>query len=399
MPSIKLSEKTVDRIHFSDSQEFYYDTRLPGFGVRVGKKVKTYILRIRAGGKDETITLGRVGVVEYDEARDEAEKAIKAAAKGMALEIGKNKPEPKPEPTVICLSSVLKEYLSTRNKLKKRTREDYEKVLNRSVPGWLDLPMADITPAMVQTKHKELGEGSKAGADYAFRIIRALYNYAMEVHSEEVTRNPALRLSVVRSWYKVPRRKTCVKPTQMAEFFAVLKAHPGKMADYLEILLFTGIRSASEIGAIPTAQVDIKNKIIVLKDTKNGEDLEVPICKSAAVAFERRLKESEKVGSKFVFYALGSKTGHIGRGGKQMEDIKLWFKDTSIKSLTPHDLRRTFLTTCDELDLSQVVQKRLVGHAVSQDVTDGYKVLTIERLRKAVDRVERFILGKAKIQG
>jgi len=55
-------------------------------------------------------------------------------------------------------------------------------------------------------------------------------------------------------------------------------------------------------------------------------------------------------------------------------------------------MRRTFLTYADEIGISNVVQKRLVGHAISQDVTDGYKVLTLERLRKEVAKVERFIL-------
>lgn len=397
MPTIKLTEKKVEALPFSDGQEIYFDTRLPGFGVRVGKKAKTYIVQTRVNGKELKTSLGRVGLIDFDAARENADTIIKAAAKGMAPDVARKNSAPVPESVVISLRTVLKEYLAARKDLAQRTRDDYKAVLVRSIPDWLDRPMMEILPAEVQTKHAELGANSPAGADYTFRIVRLLYTYAMEVHETVVTRNPVHRLSIVRAWYKVPRRKTVIKPTQLPEFFEVLRAHPGKLADYLETLLFTGIRSASEIAAIPIRNVDLKDETILLIDTKNGTDLHVPICKSVVTIFERRIKEAQSVGSEYVFYALGSKTGHIGRGGKQMNVVKSWFEETSIASLTPHDLRRTFLTICDELDLSQAVQKRLVGHAISQDVTDGYKVLTIERLRKAVQRIERFILTKGRI--
>lgn len=400
MPSIKLTEKSVERLPFSDVAVYYYDTRLIGFGVRVGKRTKTYFVQGRAAGKNFRPPLGKVGAIEFSEAYEKADKILKDAARGIYPVLKAEAPEPPaPEPPpakVLSLRTMLSEYLAARKKLKDRTRSDYLEVLERYLPDWMDLPMSSITPTMAQKKHEELGTVSPAGADYAFRVVRALYNYAMAVYDEEITRNPALRLSVVRAWYQVPRRKTFVKAVQLPTFFTCLRNNPGMLADYLELLLFTGIRSASEIATLEVSQVDLRERSIHLPDTKH-DDLHVPVSASALAVLKRRVKEATATGKKFVFFA-NTKKGYLNsRSDKVRSKIKAIFQDTDLEKFTPHDLRRSFLTYADELQIGNAVQKRLVGHAVSDDVTDGYKVLTLERLRKVVTRIERYILKHGKI--
>ena len=398
VPRIKMSEKAVERLPLSDgSYVEYFDTKLTGFGVRVGPRSKTYFVYGRVDDEQFKKSLGKVGVKEYGEARDEAEGLLKAAAKGMKPE-RKKKTTPAAETArIINIAYVLPQYLAAR-KLKDDTKKAYGQVLESSVPDWLDRPMATITPDEVQERHARLGARSPGGADYTFRIIRALYNYAMEVYEEEVTRNPVRRLSVVRAWYKVRRRKSFIKPVQLPVFFKALRDQPGMLADYMELLLFCGIRSASEIAALPVRQVDLQERSILLLDTKNGEELYVPVCKSAVTVLERRIAAAKAAHSEFVFYSGTTSKGYINtRGGKQLSKIKALFAGTPLADMTPHDLRRSFLTYADELGLGQAVQKRLVGHAISQDVTDGYKVLTIERLRKEVQKIERFIVKHAKL--
>lgn len=46
-----------------------------------------------------------------------------------------------------------------------------------------------------------------------------------------------------------------------------------------------------------------------------------------------------------------------------------------------HDLRRTFITIAESLDVPPYAIKRLVNHKMSNDVTAGYIVSDIERLR------------------
>ncbi len=68
-------------------------------------------------------------------------------------------------------------------------------------------------------------------------------------------------------------------------------------------------------------------------------------------------------------------------------------------TFTVHDLRRTFATVAESLDLSSYAVKALLNHSLpKEDVTAGYLRLTPERLRDAMEKVERRILTLAGIK-
>ena len=62
---------------------------------------------------------------------------------------------------------------------------------------------------------------------------------------------------------------------------------------------------------------------------------------------------------------------------------------------TLHDLRRTFITIAESLDIPHYALKRLLNHRTGGDVTDGYIVIDVERLRVPVDAVATRILELA----
>jgi integrase len=61
-------------------------------------------------------------------------------------------------------------------------------------------------------------------------------------------------------------------------------------------------------------------------------------------------------------------------------------------SFTLHDLRRTFITIAENIDISAYALKRLVNHKMTNDVTAGYIVSDVERLRKPMEQISRRIL-------
>ena len=60
---------------------------------------------------------------------------------------------------------------------------------------------------------------------------------------------------------------------------------------------------------------------------------------------------------------------------------------------TPHDLRRTFATVAESLDLSELTLKKLLNHVTTHEVTGGYVVFTPDRLRDPIQRIEDYIAG------
>lgn len=394
MPNLRINEKSLERIPLAKSTPVeYYDTAMTGFGVKAGLKNRTYFVKGAVKGKQFKRQLGRVDLMTLEEARQAAVAVLRDAAQGITPDDREKQQTAKEE---VTLANVLKTYLATRKTLKESTRDNYKNMLDRYLPEWLDRPLNEITPGMVVSKHAEIGAKSKAGADGTFRVVRALFNYAMEVYEEEVTRNPVKRLSSLKAWYKVPRKQGFVKPTQLPLFLSILRQHPCMVSDYLEVLLFTGIRSASEIARLQIADVDTKEQTILLRETKNGKPLYVPVCKTVMAAMERRIVDAKAAGSSYLFYSTAGKAdvGHI-------VDVRIKIQNmlagTELAHITPHDLRRSFLTYANELQIPSVTLKRLVGHAIPTDVTDGYIVLTIDRLRDAVKRIESFILDQVEL--
>ena len=69
---------------------------------------------------------------------------------------------------------------------------------------------------------------------------------------------------------------------------------------------------------------------------------------------------------------------------------------TGTPDFTLHDLRRTFTTVAEHLDVSYYALKRLLNHRMSGDVTAGYVVKDVERLRGPMDLITEHMTAKAK---
>jgi integrase len=68
-------------------------------------------------------------------------------------------------------------------------------------------------------------------------------------------------------------------------------------------------------------------------------------------------------------------------------------KESSIV-FTPHDLRRTFITAAESLDLNGYLLKRLLNHkGGDDDVTGGYIVWNPMRLLKPLQQIEDLLVS------
>ena len=61
-------------------------------------------------------------------------------------------------------------------------------------------------------------------------------------------------------------------------------------------------------------------------------------------------------------------------------------------AFTVHDLRRTFITIAESLDIPAYALKRLMNHKMTNDVTAGYIIADVERLRKPMQLITDYIL-------
>lgn len=89
------------------------------------------------------------------------------------------------------------------------------------------------------------------------------------------------------------------------------------------------------------------------------------------------------------------RSGHICEPRKYINTMT---EATGI-AFTLHDLRRTFITVAESLDIPAYALKRLLNHKMSNDVTAGYIITDAERLRIPMQRITDFMLKAAKEAG
>ena len=87
-------------------------------------------------------------------------------------------------------------------------------------------------------------------------------------------------------------------------------------------------------------------------------------------------------------FPADSQQGHLVEPRKALMKIR----ELSGITFTIHDLRRTFITIAESLDIPVYALKRLLNHKMSGDVTAGYIIMDVERLRKPMQMITDTLL-------
>jgi integrase len=419
MRKFKLTKSKIDALPFVGPdtvnslgkrvrQVDYFDVELPGFGVRVNATKKTFFVMRRVNGKLSRVTVGSHGEITADIARKEAKDILHALSKGRDV----NKEKVKARSAKITLSEVLERYIEE-NILRPNTILDYRKVLRLYAADWLNKPMIDISSAMIEIRHKRIK--NKIGptpANKLARYLRLLFNYAIKTPSIalDMVHHP-----VVVQWGEEKRRKTYLNASQLPVWVQAVKKLPSpKMQDYFMLLLYTGLRK-NEALSLKWDDINMGEGSFVIPGevAKNNNDHNLPITTQLFEIFQRRAEVRE---NEFVFPGVG-KTRHLAEPRKQIvrllhetqkiingveteEKWKAFQKISPASKVKPgikfcnHDLRRTFSSIAEAM-VSYSQMKRLLNHSTKSDVTAGYIILDVERLRmpaqKIADEIDSFI--------
>ncbi len=413
----KLTKSYIDSIALTESgQKFYRDTEIRGFGLRVGTATKTYVVETKVDGKVCRVTIGKHGVFTPDQARSEAKKHLVDMAKG----INPNDVKAEKRVKAITLGEVFEDFLAARKSLKPRTVYDYRRLMGILPPtkrkpkdirqqavtfsDWQGKPVTEITKDMVVKRHALMGTRSEAQANLSMRFLRSLFNFAMAKYEDSkghslIADNPVRRLSQTKAWYKVGRKQTLIKSHELKDWMQGVYGlendakGPGAkrevVRDYLLLILFTGLRR-QEAAQLKWADVDFKSKTITACDTKNHKNHTLPLSDFLYDLIESRY---EKRINDYVFGGE-SENGYIVEPRKQMERVT---RDSGV-SFTVHDLRRTFITIAESLDIPAYALKSLLNHSIANDVTAGYIIADVERLRALMQKITDYILKCAGLR-
>jgi integrase len=158
--------------------------------------------------------------------------------------------------------------------------------------------------------------------------------------------------------------------------------------DYFLLVLLTGLRR-EEALKLCWVDVDLEQKTFIIREPKNHKDHTLPMSDFIFSLFQCR--KSAAV-SEYVF------SDSKGRVISNFRYVLAAIKKTTGIDFCIHDLRRTFATVAESLDIPAYALKRLLNHADGSDVTAGYIVANVERLRTPMQKITDFVLGKASIR-
>jgi len=426
--SVRLTKTQVDKFRApTTGQAFLRDATLRGFALRVtANGIKSFIIEKRIQGQVKRITLGRYPDITVEQARKEAHKILGKIATGL------NPIAEKEQARLVgvTLKQAFAEFLKARKSMKPYTAYNYRRMMERVFADWLPRPVIAITKKMVADRHTELGENSgPAYANGALRTLRAVLNFAQATYEDNSGRsilpeNPVRRLTQTRAWYRVERRRTVIKPHQLPAWYQavmdlkegifkekpLLKEPPSfnenwlsfvkanalpehteppyspahTVADYLLLLLFTGLRR-TEAATLKWDNVDFLDRTLTIPDPKNREPFTLPLSDFVCELLTTRKAHAM---NGYVFPGTGA-YGYLIEPKRQIQHV---IKASGV-SFTLHDLRRTYITVAESLDISPYTIKRLVNHKMNGDVTAGYVVPGVERLRRSVQQISNYLLS------
>ncbi|MES9922490.1 MAG: site-specific integrase [Candidatus Thiodiazotropha endolucinida] len=386
---LNFTKKALESLPIPEQGRSYYlDTKIPRLGLTITPKgTKSFHVRTTVNGMTKRIALknGTFPEMTVEKARKKAQKILSEVADSIDP-VQKRRVK---KSLSVTLREVFESYLADRD-LKPGTVKDYRRAFKETFDEWMEKPLSSITDRMVQTRYQERGKISKARTDNAARVLAAVFRYAQAKYrdSEGATlfpRNPVDIIKETKTRYKIPRKKRILARDALPAWFEAVKGLNNEVSrDYFLFLLFTGARR-EEAAKLQWQDVNFTAKTFCLTDTKNREVVDLPLPEYVANRLLAR-KGRKRVG--WVFPAKVGKTGYLTDPRKSIAIVR----KASKANFSPHDLRRTFISIAESLDLSVYTIKALVNHKVTTDVTAGYVVQTPERLAKASRRIESEIL-------
>jgi integrase len=388
MPRLKITKTNMTEIVKPVSgQVDYFDTELKGFGVRATKSALTFFVRstLRGTNKKPFIPIGAYGTFTPEQARNTAKDYLRR------LDIGENPhPNAQPKHEIITIQDLYGQYISSkRTPLAESTQYQYKSWMNNHFKDWLTLPADTITGSMVLDRLAlmEKNNGTTQAAS-SIKLLRGLYRMGIALYPGVIIQNPveAVREIRGRDWSPRKRRMTYIEPQNLPAWFKAVSDYSNpKGRDYMMLLLYTGLRR-NEAARLKWSDIDFKEKTFTFTpEKKRGEKLEddrvtMPL---SVQTYRLLLKRKAEGWENYYIFPGKHPSPYLSNPDNYKRDII----GTSGVTFCFHDLRRTFITIAESLDIPHYALKALLNHSMGNDVTGGYICMSPERLREPMQQI------------
>ena len=355
-----LTEASVRALQGSERYETYWDIT-PGFGVRVGKRSKTYI--VMRGRNRERITIGRVGEISLADARSEAKRVLAANSQA--------------KPTAPTFKTARDEFVEQHYCGKAAyTKYQVKLVLTKHCQLLESMSLPCIDDTQIKLILDKLCDRPSAQL-HAYRYLRTFFTWSSRPPRRYIKRSPM-------EGYLPPgadRRGTRILSD--AELKAIWNACDTPRKAIFRLMILWGSRN-TETCLLEREWVNGDLLTIPGRVTKNGRDHGIPILPLARAVLCQAGGNSQH----FIAGRFGA--GHLAPSSIDKMKMEV-MKASGTADWQNRDLRRTFRSNMARLSVPRDVCEVLINHAppVLDDIYDRYDRMAEKR--EALRKYERFI--------
>jgi len=406
MPGQRITKRVVDRLKIEPNEYTEWDAQMPGFGVRVRPSgAMSYVVVYRAGSgrgaPQRRYTIGSVGKITPDQARERARVVLGAVAHGK--DPAGEKTGERDTPTVAALADrFLTEHVDA--KRKPGTAATYRYVIESAVKLHLGTTKADkLTRAAVAKMHNAL-KNTPSWANRALAVVGSMYTFAARAGIVSEDMNPARKMDkfaensrerfltteeLERLGEAIREAETAGIPWEVDEAAPRAK-HIAKRenrftkinpfaAAAIRLLLFTGCR-LREILHLKWEHVDMERGLLFLPDSKTGR--KTVVLNAPALAL---LAGLDRLGS----YVVPGDNPERPRADlkRPWEAVS---KRVGISGVRLHDLRHTYASVGAGGGLGLPIIGKLLGHMQSS-TTHRYAHLHNDPVRRGAEQIGSII--------
>jgi integrase len=349
-----------------------YDGEIRGFGIRITDRgIRSYILLYSHFGRRRRYTIGRVGELSIDEAREEARRLRglirqgrdPAAEEKAARAVAKVAASPKTFFEIVDLYE--KRVLAS----KRRGRQARMTIDLHLMPYWKDMPLTSITrPHVLERVEMLVDAGKSEMARGVFQICRRLFNWAITRGTFGLEHSPCEKL---RPADLIGERRVRERILTDREWRALLRASTALGFPYqqiVELLSLTGLRR-NEVVEARWSEFDFDQARWTIPSSrmKGARVHVVPLTPRMIEILNSLPRKGEFLfpndrGNR-PFTSFGRLKEKID--ARMAEELRHEEAEAKLESWTFHDIRRSMRTKLSELPIpgGDLVRELLLAHA------------------------------------
>lgn len=402
-----ITKTLVDSLAAAASEFTVWDTKLPGFGVRVRPTgAKSFIIVYRAGtgrtAPTRRFTIAAVGKLPPDLARNQAKILLGAVANG--ADPAGEKRSARPRRDRVTFDQLAQKYLDEYAKVRKSSWKNDESYLKRPRAKWKRRPADEITDDDVAELLEKIGANAPVSANRTQSILHTLFSWAAEPGRKHVKENPVRNMK--RRFNEAARERVLTDGEIKTLWWGLddpelPASRPVALA--LKLILATMVRPGQSVGAMVPELVGLDGEdpqYHIPKDrVKKRREVIVPL-NGLAVTIIREAIADKRQGAVFCSWSFGSaepadadagfapltrdalSAALNGRPAKGKRPARKGIREhLGMAHWTPHDLRRTAATVARRGGAKREDVKALLDH-LEGDVTatyDKYNMLKEKR--------------------